>query len=269
MAISLKGFIQSIEKVRKDLNAVSGAQLQSQTKRDSIRSLVELYFKEVRPSLVSDKEQSLTIKQVDDDLQTLLSMCHKKGTVKGYRNLLMSVKKNLITLDAQVILSKAVGVQTQQIDSTDEQIVITLQRLVPSAALSYQQAVVDLQTDIRFSWRGPATDLRESLRETLDCLAPDSDVKAMAGYKQSADTHGPTMKQKVQFILKNRGIAKTISAPAEAAVEGVEEAIGTFVRSVYSRSSISTHTPTDKAEVLRVRDFVRVALCELLEIHAS
>lgn len=105
------------------------------------------------------------------------------------------------------------------------------------------------------------------MRETLDHLAPDTDVIAMSGYKQSPDTNGPTMKQKVRFVLKKRGLTQALSAPAETATEAVDSAIGTFVRSVYTRSSVSTHTPTDKGEVIRIRDFVRVVLCELLEVR--
>ena len=43
--------------------------------------------------------------------------------------------------------------------------------------------------------------------------------------------------------------------------------VRTFVRYVYSRSSISTHTPAGKKEVLRIRDWVRVVLAELLELR--
>lgn len=269
MAQALKDYIQLIEMARKDLNKVSGSQLQSQKRRNALRTLVERYFSEIRPSVVSAQEQNEAIKQVDDSMQEMLSLCHKQGSVKSYRNLLVNIKKRLIAIDAQVVSAVTLTMNNRQIDAIDEQIVNTLQLMIPSAALSYQQAIADLHVDSRLSWRGPATDLREALREALDYLAPDSDVQSMPGYKQSSDTHGPTMKQKVQFIMKSRDKSKTVAAPAEAAAAGVEEAIGTFVRSVYSRSNVSTHTPTDKSEVLRVRDLVKVVLCELLEIHVQ
>jgi hypothetical protein len=122
-----------------------------------------------------------------------------------------------------------------------------------------------LESFERLSWRGPAADLREALRETLDYLAPDSEVESSVGYKQEPNVQGPTMKQKVRFILKNRGLSKALSSPAESATASVDEALGTFVRSVYARSSVSTHTPTDRMEVQRVLDLVRVVLAELLE----
>ena len=154
-----------------------------------------------------------------------------------------------------------------QRDSVDEKILSTLRNLVPSAADSYEQALVDLSATDRLSWRGPATDLRESLRETLDHLAPDNDVEDMPGYKPVAGAQRPTMKQKVGYILKNRGISKTLTEPAQNAVDAVDNIIGKLVRSVYNRSSVSTHTPTDRNEVTRIYDFVRVVLCELLEIR--
>jgi Predicted pPIWI-associating nuclease len=153
------------------------------------------------------------------------------------------------------------------IDGVDLRIVETLRSVVPSAGLSYAQALYDLQSDSCLSWRGPAADLREALRETLDYLAPDDEVAAMAGYRQDPNVNGPTMKQKVHFVLKKRGASKAFTEPAEAATEAIDSTIGTFVRSVYTRSNVSTHTPTQKAEVARTRDFVRVVLCELLEIR--
>lgn len=267
MAQVLRVYIRDLEKARKELNKIKGQQLQSQARRDDLRLLVEKYFSEVRSAIVSDEEQNEAIKQVDDNMQELLLLCHKRGSVKTYRQLLTNAKGGLIAMDARVVSSIALATNSQKLDFVDTQIAATLQAIVPAAALSYQQAMTDLQGDSRLSWRGPATDLREALRETLDYLAPDEDVKAIPGYKQEPNTNGPTMKQKVRFVLKNRGASKTVSGPAESAVEGVEESLGAFIRSVYTRSNVSTHTLTDKTEVLRVRDLVRVVLSELLEIH--
>jgi hypothetical protein len=85
----------------------------------------------------------------------------------------------------------------------DEQTIRKLDALVPSAALSYEQAVLDLKDDSRVSFRGPALELREALREILDHLAPDS--TAVPGYVQEKDRDGPTMKQKVRFVMKKKG----------------------------------------------------------------
>lgn len=267
MSQVLRAYIQEIEKARKDLNKVNG-QLHSQIHRDELRQLVERYFNAIRPSLVSNQEQGQAIKVVDDLLQELLILCHKRSMAKRYQEILASVKNSLIELDSQNVATVGQITANNGMDFVDIQIAETLRAIVPSAALSYEQATFDIQSKKRLSWRGPATDLREALRETLDHLAPDKDVRAMPGYKQDAGTDGPTMKQKVRYILRNRGASKALSGTTEEAADAVEEAVGSFVRSVYARSSVSTHTPTDKAEILRVRDLVRVVLSDLLEIHA-
>lgn len=153
------------------------------------------------------------------------------------------------------------------LEAVDGQIISALDSFLPSAALSYRQASIDLAGGSRLSWRGPATDLREALRETLDHLAPDDEVESQAAYRRDPDTKGPTMKQKVRYLLSKRNLPRSATETSEKAAEAVEDAMGAFVRSVYTRSNLSTHTPTDRREVLRIRDLVRVCLRELLELR--
>lgn len=95
----------------------------------------------------------------------------------------------------------------------------------------------------------------------------DHEVRKQPGFKLDSNTSGPTMKQKVRHLLSSRGVSRTLAETPERAADAVDEVVGAFVRSVYSRSSLSTHTPTDRDEVLRVRDWVRVVMCELLQIR--
>lgn len=267
MSGPLPDFLAQLGRERKELRQVSSPQLHSEKRRAAMRALVERYFNEIRPAVIGASEQDEDVAAVDEAMQDLLVLCHKRGSVRTYANLMNTVRKRLIQVDARVVASPALDQEPEIGDATDGEIVETLRQMAPSAALSYAQALHDLQSQSRLSWRGPATDLREALRETLDYLAPDDDVTGTSGYRQDPNVSGPTMKQKVRFVLKSRGESKSSSAPAEAATEAVESAVGTFVRSVYTRSSVSTHTPTDKAEVVRIRDLVRVVLCELLEIR--
>ena len=264
MKQSLTDFIKRVDAIRKSLNGVKSVQLQSQSLKSEIRKVIEDYFDKVRPGILQKDLQDSNFTKIDKAMQDLLPLCHKKGSTSTYKTSLTTIRKLLIEADSKIISSFQPPVK--EYNEIDMKIIDTLEKILPSAALSYKQAVEDLSAANRFSWRGPATDLRESLRETLDHLAPDADVKAMSGYKQSPETSGPTMKQKVKYILTKRSISKTKTEASESAVESVESSVGTFVRSVYTRSSISTHTPTDKTEVIRVRNFVRAVLCELLEI---
>jgi hypothetical protein len=95
---------------------------------------------------------------------------------------------------------------------------------VPSAALSYKQAIHDLKDDSRVSFRSPALELRETLREILDHLAPDSEVTAEPGYAQEKDRIGPTMKQKVRFIMKKKVKRYSSDAPEQETPDFVQAA---------------------------------------------
>jgi hypothetical protein len=87
--------------------------------------------------------------------------------------------------DIQKLLPPADSLKAETVAPTEEdekKIIGMLEALVPSAARSYEQAILDLKDDSRVSFRGPALELREALREILDHLAPDSEVTAAPGY---------------------------------------------------------------------------------------
>jgi hypothetical protein len=148
----------------------------------------------------------------------------------------------------------------------DQRILATLSGLVPSAAQSYQQALFDLADVKRLSFRGPAHELRECLREVLDHLAPDADVMKAPGFKLEKDLTKPTMKQKVRFIFKARDLGATVSAVPENAVTTVDGLIANMTRSTYDRSSLSAHTEADKKSVEQLKRYVDVIFHDLLEL---
>lgn len=266
MPSHVTSLLAEVEAERKAINACSGPQVQSKRQRDRIRSIVESYFNEVRPLIDDNTVEGTHIKAVDALMQNILQLSHKNSSTNRYRTEFKELKKNLVLLDSWLVATPMRSSSSSR-EGVDDRIVVTLRALLSSAAMSYEQALLDLAQDQRLSWRGPATDLREALREVLDHLAPDADVTSASGYKQEKDTNGPTMKQKVRFILKSRKASKGVAATTEDATSAVDEAVGAFVRSVYTRSSISTHTPTSKDEALRVLSLVRVVLCELLEVR--
>ena len=77
------------------------------------------------------------------------------------------------------------------------------------------------------------------------------------------------MKQKARFILRSRSTPGGQMQSLEDAVVGVEERISAITRSVYARSSVSTHTPTTQQEVIRIHRWVRLVLCDLLAIDMT
>jgi hypothetical protein len=249
-----------IKQIRSMLNRVKSVQVSQKGVLDAVKDMVKYYFDQLRPRLAVESAET-----IDSLMHALLESANKYTSKTVYGRHLRSLAVELISLEKVLLqppLVKDVGFNQIDID-----ILQTLRDVSLSAALSYEQGLLDLRAESRLSWRGPATDLREALRETLDVLAPDKDVAGADGFRLEQDARGPTMKQKVSYLLRTRGVSKSRVEAPQRVVESVEEIVGSFVRSVYTRSSIATHTPTNKEEVSRVLGYVRVALAELLEIR--
>lgn len=265
MSKTFSEFAQHAESLRRNINSSRATQIQSKKVLSDIRNFTEEYFREIRASYFSPDTSNNELLAIDLYAQQLLELTHKHPSKTKVVLLLKKIITHSRKIDVYITVNQS-SHSEQDVSDIDARIIDTLDEIVPSAALSYRQALLDLQTPIRFSWRGPATDLREALREILDHMAPDEDVTSLSNFKLEPEAKGPTMRQKVRYILSKRGMSRSSSAVPEGAAASVDEAVGTFIRSLYTRSSVSTHTPSDKAEVARIRDWVRITLCELLEI---
>lgn len=265
MLTTIRELRDDLRRYDKDLRQTKNRQVFSAAMKERAKQIVDHYFREAREEFLIGGITELT--SIDAALQRLLEISQKNSAVGTYREHIKGLQTNLQEIEKLILLPQK---STKlDLDAVDRLIITTLLGLLPSAARSYEQAILDLQSNNRLSWRGPATDLRESLRETLDHLAPDRDVVGEVGFKLEKDRSGPTMKQKVRYVLKKLGLNKSAIEAPESATEAVDELVGTFIRGVYSRSSVSTHTPTDRNEILRIRDWVRVALCELLQLQVG
>ncbi|NVN84983.1 MAG: hypothetical protein HXX15_02745 [Rhodopseudomonas sp.] len=140
----------------------------------------------------------------------------------------------------------------------------SLREVVPSAALSYHQALLDLRYNERMSFRGPALELREVLREVLDHMAPDEKVTGAIGFKLEQGRSSPTMKQKVRYILRSRGVGKTKSASPEGSASAVDEIVSNLTRSIYDLGSLATHVASERRQVLQVKRYIDAVLHDIL-----
>jgi hypothetical protein len=260
MTAAIEALLKKTDQLRRALKSGPGTQIQASLDCEKIRTLCTTYF-DTRSEIV-DSEDALA---ADEIFKELHSAARRKPSRAKVVDRLTTAKQLLVKLESAALTSaaaKSAGRRT----ATDQLIIETLRDVCPSAAAAYSQALVDLGADMRESWRGPATDLREALRETLDVLAPDDEVTKEPGFKLEKDAHRPTMKQKVRHILKKRQAPHGAMAAPESAVQGIEDILGGITRSVYNRTSISTHTATDKKEVVRVHAWVRLIMCDLLEV---
>ena len=236
--------------------------------------IAQRYLGLVRPALIEsgldDGAATLT-----DAFSKLLHLGQGRNVQSSYKKQIRRIRKIIPSVTAALAMqvsSTSRGVKDAL--SVDEQKLLrTLASMLPTAAMSYKQALTDLADGDRVSFRGPALELREAMREVLDHMAPDTDVMSSSGYKPEKDENGkdrskPTMKQKVRFILKQRatGAAKAAVSTAEDATITVDGIVGDVTRSVCQLSSVATHLASERAQVMKVKRYVEAVLHDLLEI---
>lgn len=265
----LRGLSREASRLRGLLNKQTGRQLDSTPLKESIKLFVQNYFRNVRPHLL---RLGMDLGPTDDLMQRILELANRRGVVSQYKSCISDLKTVIdnLAIATERQLSDVAGKGKTSVTPIEFQILSTLRQLSPSTAASYEQALIDLSSD-RLSYRGTATELREILRETLDRLAPNSEVEQSPGFQLESGRDRPTMAQKARFILRQRGIAKTsIDAPKKA-IEIIEGTVSSFVRSTYDRGSVDTHTATgiSKPQVNLLKMYVDTVLCELLEIHSQ
>jgi hypothetical protein len=200
-----------------------------------------------------------------------LELSGGNNAAASYKKQTKVVRKLLPKVTSMIELNYGLATKSTNASSDNAHIIETLEGLVPSAALSFRQAILDLADDKRLSFRGPALELREALRETLDTLAPDGDVTGADGYVPEKDQHGkdrtiPTMRQKVRFILKARGQSKSLSQVAEQSTTTVEEMVAKLTRSIYDKSAVAAHVATERRGVDQIRLYIVAVLHEILAI---
>lgn len=263
-----------VERLRTGLNDVKRSLSRSTAKQVQAKSIIE-GSKTVVADYFNAQRSELSMLGLDDEslggldalMQELLRLTQKASRKTRYGQVVKQLNQELNGVEvASLAPGESGDASSNSLDGKERRIAETLDGLVSSAGVSYRQACHDLRDGQRLSYRGAAAELREALRETLDHLAPDDDVTSQTGFKLEKDQTKPTMKQKVRYILKSRGKNKTISDAPEKAIEIVEEMVGALARSVYNRSSLSTHVGTTKQEVQQVKAYVDVVLGELLEI---
>jgi len=247
-----RALVAEVQKTQRKISAATG-QIRSTPLREEVRKLAQAFFQELRLGLVGaglDEE----VEALTEIFGTLIRLSEAATTKPKYLKAFKAIRD--ISPEVVTRLEKDRGKSLKpelMITPEDEKIISTLQGLVPAA-------------DNRVSFRGPALELREALRETLDHLAPDKDVEAMDGYKQEPDRKGPTMKQKVRFIRSARGLSKSSGAVPEQTATTIDELVGTLTRSVYDMSSVATHVAKERKAVVRIKLYVVAVLHEMLEI---
>lgn len=243
--------------------------LNTKAAKDAARNLSQLWFRETRMSLrlVSISDEQLT--DIDSEMQKLLRFTQGRSRTDNYMKSLRRVRRLVDDMEvtrevalASLLVDHPVEAAVTEFEAS---LIDTLERLVPSAALAYRQALSDLQDASRVSFRGTANELRSVLWDVLNRLAPDESVMADATFKLEKDQRVPTQKQKARFILASR-LGDSARQTPEVTIDLIEERVGALSRAVMTRSSLSTHVVTSKNEAAQIKRYLDTVLSDLLEI---
>jgi len=248
---------------RLDRNAA--VNVNSAALREEIKRIAQMYFRKVRQSLEQFELDEFT-EPLSAAFEALLRLSEGHNSASSYKKQVRAIRKIIPRVTGQLEVRGGLAGAAVSSSDTDQKILNTLADLLPSAAQSYQQALFDLADTRRLSFRGPAHELRESLREVLDHLAPNVEVMKAPGFKLEKDQTKPTIKQKVRFIFKARDRSVTESAAPEDAAKTIDALVADLTRSTYDRGSLSAHTERGKKSVEQLKRYVDVIFHDLLEL---
>lgn len=263
--------LQQIKDLASSVRKSGAVNVNSKVIKETAVAIGSYYFKECRDEVARILADQKALGKLDENWQQLIRLAHGNNAKRSYLSLLKRLQKKTTNLAIATHASypalPSSGLTKINYSEAEQILIKTLDELVPTAAQSYRQGIEDLTiaTD-RFSYRGTACEFREALRETLDLLAPDAEVSTQSWFKQDQNISGPTMKQKVRFILSSRGKSKAQRALAEKSVDLIESLYGDVARAVYTRASLSTHVQTTRKEVFQMKRYFDAVLFDLLEI---
>jgi hypothetical protein len=262
--------ITDVEALGASLRRGEAVNVNDQSSKDRAIGLATHYFNDIRPHLVASGGETDALLRHDEEWQQLVRLAHGNNARRTYLKTIGALRKELSEFNISALSRPVVPAAHSAASvppSREEALILkTLESLVPSAAASYRQGLSDLIGPERLSYRGTAAEFRESLRETLDQLAPDVDVEGQGWYKPEDGQRKPTMKQKARYILTSRERNKTQRDSADRMLTLIEELSGEVMRAVYNRASLATHIHQSKGEVQKIKRYVDTVLFDLLEI---
>lgn len=260
--------ISGVEALTASLRRGKAINVNDTPSKNQAIALASRYFKDARPLLVRVFGETDEILGHDQLWQQIVRLAHGNNARRTYLKILGTLRKQLSEFSiASVAYPETDPSNVEKNPSSEElQILRTLEAIVPSAAAAYRQGLTDLNGPSRFSYRGTATEFRESLREALYHLAPDKEVMKQDWYKSDEGQKKPTMKQRARYILLLRERNRTQMTSTEKTIGLVEELSGEVTRAIYDRASVATHVQQSKEEVQRVKRYVDTIFFDLLEI---
>ncbi len=128
---------------------------------------------------------------------------------------------------------------------------------------SLEQALKDMNDQTRLSYVGPAGEIREVMRATVQLFAPDEDVRKQPWFVgiEQGGKRNPTQAERTRYAVQLRGGHRD-------QVKGVDDLTDQLVaqigRQTYTIGSNALHTGAVQAKVRRLTGWVFALLDEVL-----
>jgi hypothetical protein len=253
-----------IDALLKGVGAVAAVAVNSSSLRSETKETVQHYFRTARPWIINAGLPEQELDALDNAFQELNVLALGNNRKSSYLGILRGLRQRIAAFGMRrdMLFGKGKVRSGGSATTQQETIINTLAKMLPAAGESFKQVIADLNDSSRASFRGTAAELREVLREVVDHLAPDHAVMGAQGFQLERGRDGPTMRQKVRFVMKSRGRGSS-AATTEDALAGADA----LVRSLYNRGSAAAHSAKEKAEVLKIRGYTEAILVDLLEIE--
>ncbi|MFE7844585.1 hypothetical protein ACFUTX_05235 [Microbacterium sp. NPDC057407] len=149
------------------------------------------------------------------------------------------------------------------LSARDVDVLARLRALSPSLADSLDQALRDLNDPTRTSYMGPAGEVREVMRATIQKLAPDSEVRAQAWYRgiPQGNKTNPSQAERTRYaVQQQRG-----SEEQARELDGlIDQTIAKITRETYASGSSALHAGAAQKQVRKLTGWVFAVLDEVL-----
>lgn len=138
-----------------------------------------------------------------------------------------------------------------------------LRRQSVPLADSLEQALRDLNDHTRVSYVGPAGEVREVMRATIQMLAPDEDIRKQPWYVgiEQGGKRNPSQAERTRYAVQQRRGSKDQVKDGDELVDQLVAQIG---RQTYTAGSSALHAGAVRAKVQKLAGWVFAILDEVL-----
>ncbi len=142
-------------------------------------------------------------------------------------------------------------------------ILARLRRHSSALADSMVQALRDISDQTRLTYMGPAGEVREVMRATIQLFSPDEQVRKQLWFKgyEHDGRIKPTQAERIRYAVQQRGGNKDQVIRADHVIDSL---LGEIGRETYKVGSKALHAGVVRRDVRRLAEWVFVVLGEVL-----